>query len=193
MSQATFEAAEDYGITSAHQTADHGHAHHGPSSRTVVLAIAGILAFFALSTAMHLTYAWVDHGHHAEESARGHDDGHGEHSIAAEEVTHPVVTPALYAVLPFVCLLGSIALLPLLRSTEHWWESNLHRFYVAAGLAVITLLYYLLLHSGGLVGPGFDKVVSVLQHAILFEYIPFIVLLFALYTISGGIRIEGDL
>ena len=80
-------------------------------------------------------------------------------------------------------------MLPLIRATEHWWESNLHRFYVAAGLAVITLVYYLLLHTGG----GFDKVVSVLQHAILLEYIPFIVLLFALYTISGGIRISGDM
>jgi Na+/H+ antiporter NhaD/arsenite permease-like protein len=33
----------------------------------------------------------------------------------------------------------------------------------------------------------------VLANAILHEYIPFIMLLFSLYTISGGIRIEGDL
>ena len=32
-----------------------------------------------------------------------------------------------------------------------------------------------------------------LANAILDEYIPFIMLLFSLYTISGGIRIEGDL
>ncbi len=32
-----------------------------------------------------------------------------------------------------------------------------------------------------------------LANAILSEYVPFIVLLFSLYTISGGIRIEGDL
>ena len=32
-----------------------------------------------------------------------------------------------------------------------------------------------------------------LANAILNEYIPFIMLLFSLYTISGGIRIEGDL
>ena len=207
MSQATIKAAEDFGITNEHDTADHGHVHHGPSSRTVVLAIVGILVFFAISTAMGWTYTWVDHGHHTEDGAHGHDDGHNTHGHDGDHAhdahghedahghsdAHESVIPALYAVLPFVCLLGSIALLPLLRATEHWWESNLHRFYVAAGLAVITLLYYLLLHSGGLVGPGFDKVTSVLQHAILFEYIPFIVLLFALYTISGGIRIEGDM
>ena len=34
---------------------------------------------------------------------------------------------------------------------------------------------------------------TVLANAILGEYIPFIMLLFSLYTISGGIRIEGDL
>src|SRR4029079_15620015 len=34
---------------------------------------------------------------------------------------------------------------------------------------------------------------TTLQNAILHEFIPFIVLVFALYTISGGIRISGDL
>ena len=34
---------------------------------------------------------------------------------------------------------------------------------------------------------------TILENAILQEYVPFIVLLFSLYTISGGIRIEGDL
>ena len=183
MSQATFEALEEHGITSEQNTA-HGHSHHGPSSRSVVVVIAAILAFFALSTAKHWTKAWVDHGHSEEHGEHG--DEHGAHGHGD---AHEVIMPALYAVTPFVLLLGSIALLPLLRATEHWWESNLHRFYVAAGLALLTLVYYLLLHTGG----GFDKVVSVLQHAILIEYIPFIVLLFALYTISGGIRIEGDM
>jgi Na+/H+ antiporter NhaD/arsenite permease-like protein len=34
---------------------------------------------------------------------------------------------------------------------------------------------------------------TVLENAVLFEFIPFIVLLLTLYTISGGLRIEGDL
>ena len=45
--------------------------------------------------------------------------------------------------LPLALLLLAIAVLPLLRVTAHWWESNLHRFYVAAGLAALTMLYYL--------------------------------------------------
>ena len=32
-----------------------------------------------------------------------------------------------------------------------------------------------------------------LEHAVLAEYVPFIILLLSLYTISGGIRITGDL
>ena len=32
-----------------------------------------------------------------------------------------------------------------------------------------------------------------LGNAVLAEFIPFIVLLFSLYTIAGGVRIEGDL
>ena len=184
----TFEATEDIGITSVQQNEGHGHSHHGPSSRTVVIAIGAILAFFAVSAAMGWTKTWVSHGHH--------DDGHAEHGEHENEPGahghdggHEVIMPALYAVVPFVGLLGCIAVLPLIRATEHWWESNLHRFYVAAGLAAVTLIYYMWLHTGG----GAGKVVSVMQHAILLEYIPFIVLLFALYSISGGIRISGDM
>ncbi len=94
--------------------------------------------------------------------------------------------PALYAIAPFVALLAAIAVFPLMSPVQHWWESNINRLYVAIALAGVTLGYYVLLG-------GTDKVVSVLDHAVLREFVPFIVLLFALYTISGGIRIEGDL
>jgi Na+/H+ antiporter NhaD/arsenite permease-like protein len=94
--------------------------------------------------------------------------------------------PPMFAVIPFVALLAAIAIFPLLKSVGHWWENNLHRFYIAAGLAVCTLAYY------G-VTQGTTSVGHVLHHAILQEYVPFIVLLFSLYTISGGIRISGDL
>jgi Na+/H+ antiporter NhaD/arsenite permease-like protein len=112
----------------------------------------------------------------------------------------------IWAVVPFALLLLSIALLPLLPPTVAWWESNLHRFYVAGGLGLLTLLYYLLLHQApvmahwpvpSLVRPGpipdFAVVRAVMVNAMLGEYLPFIVMLFSLYTISGGIRIAGDL
>ena len=37
-----------------------------------------------------------------------------------------------WAVIPFTLLLGAIAVLPLMEHTAHWWEHNLHKFYVAA-------------------------------------------------------------
>ena len=78
---------------------------------------------------------------------------------------------------------------------------------MAGGLALVALAYYAFLHESALEGhwpahhvvsPGagaFDGgfVQTILENAILQEYVPFIVLLFSLYTISGGIRIEGDL
>jgi Na+/H+ antiporter NhaD/arsenite permease-like protein len=114
--------------------------------------------------------------------------------------------PSLWTAVPFVLLLLAIAVLPLAPRTAAWWASNLHRFYVAGGLGLLTLLYYLLLHSSPvlvhwpvqtLVRPGpsphFALGRAVLVDAILGEYLPFIIMLFGLYTISGGIRIEGDL
>lgn len=89
-------------------------------------------------------------------------------------------------ILPFAALLGCIAVLPLIPKTHHWWESNLNKIGVSMGLAGLTLAYYLWQFDA-------HKIVTVLEHAIIAEYIPFIVLLFALYVISGGICLKGDL
>ena len=97
--------------------------------------------------------------------------------------------PHLWAVLPFSLLLAAIAVLPLMEGAAHWWERNLNKFYLAANLALATLLYLAFLHPSG--GLGFAT--HTLLHTVINEYIPFIVLLFSLYTIAGGIRIAGDL
>ncbi len=137
------------------------------------------------------------------------------HDKSAEYAAPPAATaahaaprhPPYWMVAPFVLLLGAIAVLPLVPALEHWWESNLHRFYVAGGLAVLTLAYYATLHAGPLdahwpahhvalpaiAGLNLSQTAEVFANAIFNEYVPFIVLLFSLYTISGGIRIEGDL
>ncbi len=41
--------------------------------------------------------------------------------------------------------------------------------------------------------PGIPTVLAVLDHAILKEFVPFFVLLFALYVIAGGIVVRGDI
>jgi Na+/H+ antiporter NhaD/arsenite permease-like protein len=165
----------------------------------LVIAIGVILGLYGLSV-------WRGWPQHATAIIVGtHQPAESHEVVHAGTGEKPA--PPLFTVLPFVLLLGAIAVLPLLHWSEHWWEKNLHRFYVAAGLGAITLLYYLLLHrhpverhflSHGLAvpavgGPSWGVVRAVLENAILNEYIPFIVLLFSLYTICGGIRIQGDL
>ena len=83
-------------------------------------------------------------------------------------------------------LLGCIAVLPLIPATHHWWESNVNRLGVSLVFAALTVVYYV-------VARGLGSVSVVLEHAIIAEYIPFIVLLFCLYVISGGITLSGDL
>ena len=103
----------------------HGHAGgHGHKPRMTMLSWLSIGAG-AIAVAWliwhSLTAAHGDHGGHAE--------------------TH---LPHLWGIgiLPFVGILGGIALLPLLPFSHHWWESNQNRFAVAvacAGLTVISI------------------------------------------------------
>jgi Na+/H+ antiporter NhaD/arsenite permease-like protein len=142
-----------------------------------------------------------------------HDGAAAKHSAEGMAPAFPPashgakISPPYWTVIPFALLLGGIAVLPLIPAVEHWWESNLNRFYVAIGLSLVVLAYYAFLHKTPLDGHwpahhlveptesfvqgGFVK--AVLANAILQEFIPFIVLLFSLFTISGGIRITGDL
>jgi Na+/H+ antiporter NhaD/arsenite permease-like protein len=159
--------------------------------------------------------------------------------------------PSIFWVWPFIAILLSIAILPLLRKTHHWWEANKNKLLIALILAVITMLYYGFRGQGVEVhakndqaaapaghqatpdasahgsepveltaaepkaehaeteheGPqieaahsekhysdtGFATVMAVLDHAVFKEYVPFIVLLFSLYVIAGGLVVRGDI
>jgi Na+/H+ antiporter NhaD/arsenite permease-like protein len=138
--------------------------------KSVILVILAILVAYGLATAT----GWTSAAH----AAAMHDDHAAAHKPAD-----------LWAVIPFTILLAAIAVLPLIAHTSHWWENNLHKFYVAGNLALITLVYLAFLHPEGSIALA----AHTLRHVVVAEYIPFIVLLFSLYTISGGIRIEGDL
>jgi Na+/H+ antiporter NhaD/arsenite permease-like protein len=145
----------------------------------------------------------ADHDHEqAEGEHHGHDEHHGD---GHEEQATPA--PPIWTVIPFLALLAAIAAFPLIPSIEHWWEHNSSRFMVAAGLGLVTLLYYAVLHPAAIEvhfpahaiseptegGISWGVAGAVLANAILGEYVPFIMLLFALYCVSGGVRIEGDL
>ncbi|MEY2713805.1 MAG: hypothetical protein RIT24_148 [Planctomycetota bacterium] len=86
-------------------------------------------------------------------------------------------------VLPFAGLLAAIAAVPLLPTVAHWWHSNLNRYLVSLAAAGLALAYIGL--ESGMAGIG-----NALHHAVPGEYVPFMCLLFALYVIAGGLRIE---
>ena len=83
---------------------------------------------------------------------------------------------------PFAGILLSIAVLPLVA--PHFWHHHFGK--VAAAWALVFLLPF-----AAVFGPGLAAVNLV--HALLAEYIPFIILLTALYTVAGGIYIRGNL
>lgn len=96
--------------------------------------------------------------------------------------------------IPFVLLLLAIAILPLIRHTKHHWEKNHYKLLVGLTLGAVVLLHYGF-RDHGFHGakPGLETVFAVAEHAILKDFTPFIVLLFALYVISGGVQVRGNL
>jgi Na+/H+ antiporter NhaD/arsenite permease-like protein len=84
--------------------------------------------------------------------------------------------------IPFAGILLSIALMPLL--VPQFWHHHFGKVTVAWSLAF--LVPFAAMYGVGLAG-------SNLVHALLAEYIPFIILLTALFTVSGGIFIRGNL
>jgi Na+/H+ antiporter NhaD/arsenite permease-like protein len=178
------------------------HAAHRPKSpldRFVAwFAIAGTVAVAILSVVGFASHA----GHEAVPKAEAADiaeleppfvdPAEGETAAApatshGEHGSSPAAPPPMWwlGTIPFVALILAIAVLPLVPRTAHWWEANLHRLAVAIGLAFLTLAYYVWVGGAGVA-------IAAVEHAIPGEYVPFIVLLFSLYVISGGIAILGD-
>jgi Na+/H+ antiporter NhaD/arsenite permease-like protein len=84
--------------------------------------------------------------------------------------------------LPFAGMLLSIALGPLV--VKEWW--HIHYEKAAAFWALLTL--------GGLIAAGGLRATAAgFVHSMALEYLPFILMLFALYTAAGGISVEGKL
>jgi Na+/H+ antiporter NhaD/arsenite permease-like protein len=88
----------------------------------------------------------------------------------------------LVSVLPFVVLLLAIAIAPLLA--PHWWHSNRNKAFVA-----VLVSLPILLQLGMALGEPGRAVLGEKAH----EYLGFIVVIGALFVITGGINIEGSL
>jgi len=88
----------------------------------------------------------------------------------------------LWSVLPFVGMLLSIAIFPLVNG--HWWEHNMGK--VSAFWAVVFFVPFLIAYGAGV---AFYQ----LLHIVVLDYVPFIILLFGLFAVSGGIILRGSL
>ncbi|MDR2891846.1 MAG: sodium:proton antiporter [Deltaproteobacteria bacterium] len=84
--------------------------------------------------------------------------------------------------LPFICMLLSIALGPIMA--PHFWHHNFGKVAIFWGLAFLVPFAMTF---------GLQLALYEFMHAMLLEYIPFIILLFSLFTVAGGIRLKGSL
>ncbi|MBN2326876.1 MAG: sodium:proton antiporter [Candidatus Omnitrophica bacterium] len=111
----------------------------------------------------------------SEHAAQAHaEDAHGSHPSLGENLP-------LWSCIPFVGILLSIAFFPLFA--PHFWHHHFPKisFLWALALAIPFLFVY-----------KADAVYEIL-HIYILDYIPFIILLWSLYTISGGILLRGSL
>ncbi len=84
--------------------------------------------------------------------------------------------------IPFIGILLSIAIFPLVN--EEWWHHHFGKVSAFWGLLLVVPMIIIF---------GFEATLYEVLHAYLLEYFPFIILLLALFTISGGVRIKGYL
>lgn len=83
--------------------------------------------------------------------------------------------------IPFVVQLLCIAILPLTKVGE-WWEENKHKLYVSLLLGLPVGIWLCV-----------NGMSEELTHQMVYDYVPFILLLMALFVTTGGICIKGDM
>jgi len=101
--------------------------------------------------------------------------GHGHGGINLGEVL------PLYSCIPFAGMLLSIALFPLFA--PKFWHHHFGK--ISAFWAAAIAIPFLIAYKG--------QALYEFLHIILADYVPFIILLWALYTIAGGILLRGSL
>ncbi len=104
----------------------------------------------------------------------GHDDHAGHHGVDGAKLP-------LWSIIPFVGMLLSIAIVPLINF--HFWEHHYGKFSLA-WIAIFSIPFLIAYK-----GDGWYEIV----HIVLLDYVPFIILLTALFTCAGGICLKGSL
>ncbi|MFC1614046.1 sodium:proton antiporter [Gemmatimonadota bacterium] len=130
----------------------------------------------------HPVYAMAETAQHGDAS---HTQDHDTHGAAAEHGgSHGSGLGAdlpLWSIIPFVGILLSIAVFPLIA--PHFWHHNFPK--ISAFWALVFAVPFVFVYGGA----GWYEIL----HIYLADYIPFIILLWGLYTASGGILVRGSL
>ncbi len=119
-----------------------------------------------------------DHDAHAD--GGGHGDAHAGGGHGHGGVNLGALLP-LWSCIPFACMLLSIALFPLLA--PDFWHHHFGK--VSAFWALLLGAPFLFVYK--------NAALYEILHIILADYVPFIILLWSLYTVSGGILLRGSL
>lgn len=136
---------------------------------------------FALEPQGHETVSSSVHGEVTAAQGGEHlDVAAGENAHGGGELELGESLP-LWSCIPFVCMLLSIALFPLFAPL--FWHHHFGK--VSALWAACLAIPFLFFFKG--------VAVHELLHVILADYLPFIILLWALFTVSGGILLRGAL
>ena len=130
-----------------------------------------VLVFFVLGSFVAGDLVAQDHS--GESPSSMSPGGHSDSADGGHQIDLP-----LWTIIPFILMLLSIAIIPLLA--EHWWERHRNKGLIALLLGLPVFGYILSVHPAELVVVGMD-------------YASFIILLGALYIIAGGIHIKGSL
>ncbi len=85
-------------------------------------------------------------------------------------------------VVPFCAMLLSIALFPLIL--PHFWHLNFGKVALFWALCFLVPAYFEF---------GYSVVLFEVLHVVLLDYLPFVILLFSLFTVAGGVRLTGSL
>ena len=155
-------------------------------NRVLTIFLLSIFCIFlfsvlAMASGHEVVATAVEAGHkdiHAAEESHEHakagHGGHGGHINLGE------VLP-LWSCIPFACMLFSIALFPLLA--PKFWHHHFGK--ISAFWAATIAIPFVIAFKG--------VAVHEILHIILADYVPFIILLWALFTVSGGIMLKGTL
>jgi len=125
---------------------------------------------------VHADHAEQSHGHENTEAVH-HDDHQADGHHGPELGTRL----PLWSAIPFVGILLSIAVFPLVA--PHFWHRHFPK--ISAFWAIAFAIPFLIAFK--------TEAIQSIIHIYLIDYIPFIILLWALFTVSGGIYVGGSL